>query len=146
MSVDEVRDFARRAHEGQTDKLGRDYFTGHVLPIAELLDEHGPDAVMGGLLHDVIEDTEFTAQDLLELGVPDVVVRAVVSVSKVAGESYDELIARAAADPLGRLVKLADNAHNLASNDLLAATDPDAAARLRVKYETARKQLLDAHE
>lgn len=37
VSVDEVREFARRAHEGQTDKLGRDYFTGHVVPIAELL-------------------------------------------------------------------------------------------------------------
>lgn len=101
---------------------------------------------MGGLLHNVIEDRGYTAPDLFEMGVPDVVVHAVVSVSKVALESYDEFIGGAAPDPLGRLVKLADNAHNLASNDLLAATDPEAATRLWVKYETVRQRLLDAHE
>ena len=48
------------------------------------------------------------------------------------------VIERAAADPLGRLVKLADNALNLESNDALAQTDPETATRLREKYERAR--------
>jgi (p)ppGpp synthase/HD superfamily hydrolase len=142
LTLDDVRALAAHAHEGQTDKLGRDYYSGHLEPIAAALAEHGPLAEMAGLLHDVLEDTDLTAADLLERGVPGDVVRAVESVSKREGESYEELIARAAADPLGRLVKLADNAHNLASNAELARTDPEAAARLRVKYETARRTLL----
>ncbi len=99
---------------------------------------------MAGLLHDVIEDTDLTVDELSDLGVPADVVRAVLSVTKVAGETYDDLISRAAADPLGRVVKLADNQHNLASNAELAVTDPETARRLRDKYDAARKRLLDA--
>lgn len=144
ISVAEARELARRAHAGQADKLGRDYFGVHVSGVAARLEESGEAAVMAGFLHDVLEDTELTAEDLRAAGVPDEVVAAVESVSKVEGRSYDELIARAAADPLGRLVKLADNAQNLADNPLLAAVDPEKAERLRVKYERARETLLAA--
>lgn len=146
ISVDDIRDMARSAHAGQVDKLGRDYFSIHVSSVADRLEPEGELAVMAGLLHDVLEDTELTAQDLLDAGVPADVVRAVESVSKTPGASYDELIARAARDPLGRLVKLADNAQNLADNPLLAAVDPEKATRLRAKYETARATLLAAQE
>lgn len=101
---------------------------------------------MAGLLHDVLEDTPATAGDLLRRGVPPEVVRAVESVSRAAGETYDELIARVAADPLGRIVKLADNAQNLADNPLLARVDREKAAELRQKYGNARATLLAAGE
>jgi len=139
-----VRDFVRQAHAGQTDKQGRDYYLHHLLPISKLLREHGDHAEMAGLLHDVLEDTSVTVEDLIALGVPTNVVRAVESVSKRAGELYEDLIARAAADPLGRLVKLADNEWNLDGLASLAKTDPATAARLKEKYETARGKLLDA--
>lgn len=142
ITVDEVREFVRRAHKNQRDKLGRSYYDGHLAHIAARLAEHGIQAEMAGLLHDILEDTDVTADQLLEMGVPAEVVRAVESVSKRDGESYDELIERSASDPLGRLVKLADNAHNLESNAELAATDPELAARLRTKYATARRRLL----
>lgn len=142
ITLDAVRDLVRRAHAGQVDKQGRDYVTSHLEPIAELLVQHGEDAEMAGLLHDILEDTATTPEDLLAAGVPKHVVRAVESVSKRPGESYDVLIERAAADPLGRLVKLADNAWNLSSNESLAETDPQAAARLKEKYERARTRLL----
>lgn len=101
---------------------------------------------MAGLLHDVIEDTSVTAAELRERGVPEEVIRAVIAVSwgDDPDETYDELIERAAADPLGRLVKLADNALNLESNPMLAKRDPDKAARLRNKYLRARERLLAA--
>lgn len=142
ITVAEVRAIARQAHRGQTDKLGRDYFSAHVTRVAERLEPEGDMAVMAGLLHDVLEDTDLTPADLLAAGVPPEVVRAVESVSKMPGASYDELITRATADPLGRLVKLADNAQNLADNPALAAVDPEKAAKLRIKYETARATLL----
>jgi len=144
ISVDEVREFVRTAHAEQVDKLGRDYFLAHLKPIAAELAPYGANAEMAGLLHDVLEDTTVTGADLLSLGVPAAVVRAVEAVSKRPGERYEMLIERAAADPLGRLVKLADNARNLESNDELARVDPEAAARLKIKYEAARIRLLES--
>lgn len=85
-----------------------------------------------------------TAEQLRGLGIPKNVVRAVESVTKHEGESYEDLIRRSAADPLGRLVKLADNELNLESNSALAANDPDKSARLKAKYEKAREVLLAA--
>lgn len=142
ISLPEVRELIRAAHAGQVDKQGRDYVSSHLEPIAALLSEHGDDAEMAGLLHDILEDTDVTSEDLSAAGVPSRVVRAVESVSKRPGETYDQLIERAATDPLGRLVKLADNSWNLESNAALAQTDPERAAQLRQKYETARERLL----
>lgn len=141
-TVKDVECFVRIAHDGQVDKLGRNYVAHHLRPVAAKLAERGVHAEMAGLLHDILEDTWVTASDLHDLGVPNEVVRAVRAVSKRPGESYDALIARAAADPLGVWVKLADNELNLESNAELAISDPEAAERLRRKYEQAREVLL----
>jgi (p)ppGpp synthase/HD superfamily hydrolase len=139
--MDSVTALARRAHAGQVDKQGRDYFEHHLWPIAASLRPFGEDAVLAGLLHDIVEDTDVTPADLLAAGVPQVVVDAVLAVSRRPEETYPELIARAAAHPLGRLVKLADNYRNLTGLTDLATHDPDAAARLRPRYEQARAVL-----
>ncbi|MEP9413608.1 phosphohydrolase [Gordonia sp. VNQ95] len=143
-TLESVRDLARRAHAGQVDKMGRDYYTAHLEPIAERLAPLGPDAEMAGLLHDILEDTDVTVAELTDFGVPAHVIRAVVAVTKNDGEDYSAAIERAAADPLGRQVKLADNAQNLSGNAALAERDPQTAARLKQKYETARERLLAA--
>jgi transcriptional regulator with XRE-family HTH domain len=142
--VEAAAELARDAHAGQVDKQERDYFTAHLEPIAQSLASFGPAAVMAGYLHDVLEDTEHTVQTLAAYGVPAEVIDAVVAVTKVDGEPYSELIERAAQHPLGRLVKLADNALNIASNPGLAQVDPDRARRmLEQKYLPARARLLD---
>lgn len=140
--VDRARAAAAAAHAGQLDKQGRDYLDAHLAPVAAALEGHPPEVVAAGWLHDVVEDTDWTVEQVAEAFGPDVA-RTVESVTRRADETYDELIERAAADPVGRLVKLADNGVNLANNDALAATDPDTAARLRTKYETARRRLLE---
>jgi (p)ppGpp synthase/HD superfamily hydrolase len=141
MTPDEAADFARRAHAGQVDAQGRDYFEHHLRPIAALLRPFGDEAVIAGVLHDVLEDTAVTAADLRALGLPETVVGAVESVTRRDGEPYEELIGRAGAHPLGRLVKLADNWHNLSSNAELARHHPEKAARLRERYVAARVRL-----
>lgn len=139
-SLDTVIRFASERHAGQQDKLGRDYVEHHLEPIAAKL--RGDDAAeMGGWLHDIVEDTDVTLHELLTRGVPHEVVRAVDSVSRREGEFYEDLITRAAADPLGRRIKLADNELNRESNAALAKTDPKAAARLLRKYNRAHQQL-----
>lgn len=144
-TVEDAHRLASTAHRGQTDKQGRPYYEGHLLPIAEEVASLGPQAVMAALLHDVIEDTHMTEAHLLTLGVPDDVVRAVASVTKRDGESYEALISRSCADPLGVHIKLADNAHNIRSNPALAVNDlAKAESLLNDKYLPARDRLIAA--
>lgn len=141
--IDRARAAAAAAHAGQLDKQGRDYVEAHLEPVAEALTAHQPEVVAAGWLHDIVEDTDWTVERVAEEFGPEVA-RAVDAVTRRADETYDELIERAASDPLGRLVKLADNSVNLAANESLAVSDPETAARLRAKYETARRRLLES--
>src|SRR3954470_18282599 len=54
-TVPDAHLLALRAHEGQVDRQGRDYYLAHLLPIAEALRRYGPDAQMAGVLHNVVE-------------------------------------------------------------------------------------------
>lgn len=135
------------AHNGQVDKAGQPYID-HVRAVAEALEPHGQLAVAAGWLHDVVEDTDYTLDDLRRLDMPAAVVSAVDSVTRREGEPYMDMIRRAAADPLGRLVKLADNAHN-SSEERMAALDlihPEMAPALRKRYAKAREILLTADQ
>jgi (p)ppGpp synthase/HD superfamily hydrolase len=138
-TVDHARELAIAAHQGQVDKAGKPYIE-HPRTVAELLAPHGELAVMAGWLHDVVEDTPISLEQLRELGFPPEVVAAVDSVTWRDGESYEDLIRRAAADPVGRLVKLADNATN-SDEARLALLDVKTADRLRRKYARAREIL-----
>ena len=136
------------------DEQGRDYYLAHLLPIAEALRPYGPNAEMAGVLHDIVEDTRdhadparrYDLDRLRTLGVPEIVVEAIDAVTRRPGEPYiSGLIYRSAAHPLGRLVKLADNKHNLAASDELARSNPDRARSLREgRYRPARRILLAA--
>ncbi|CAL9589080.1 hypothetical protein SUDANB121_05218 [Nocardiopsis dassonvillei] len=139
LTLDQASELAARAHAGQVDRAGRPY-TEHVFAVRDLLVGRGEHAQIAGVLHDVLEDTGITADDLRARGCPEEAVRAVLAVSRRPGEAYDDLIARAAADPLGRLVKLADNAHN-SDEARLAALPAAQAERLRAKYARARAVL-----
>lgn len=145
-SVADADALAEHAHHGQVDKAGNPYID-HPRAVADLLRKAGgsDNAVMAALLHDVVEDTDVSLDQLRALGYPGEVVNAVDSVSRREDETYMELIHRAAANPLGRLIKLADNANN-SDPARLALLDPEQAARLREKYAKARAVLLAAEE
>lgn len=138
-TVEDAQALATFAHEGQVDKAGNPYIE-HPRAVAELLEPHGEHAVMAGWLHDVVEDTDVTLDRLTAMGFPPEVVSAVDSVTHREGESCDDLIARAAADPLGRLVKLADNTSNM-DPARLALLDQETRERLTKKYARAREVL-----
>ena len=65
---------ATEAHKGQFDKAGVDYVE-HPIYVASQVDSEEEKAV--ALLHDVIEDSPFTAEELLLAGLPETVVTAV---------------------------------------------------------------------
>jgi (p)ppGpp synthase/HD superfamily hydrolase len=91
------------------------------------------------VLHDVIEDTSVTAEDLREQGIPDRVIEAVVALTHREEDSYEAYVEALAPNPLARQVKLADLADNLATN---LAMPPTPATNARIaRYEAAIKSL-----
>nr|WP_248628950.1 HD domain-containing protein [Enterococcus cecorum] len=123
---------AKDAHKGQVDKAGVDYIQ-HPLFVASLVE--GELAKTVALLHDVVEDSDWTLEDLRKEGLPEEVVQAVGILTKKRNEKYEEYILRVKQNPLARQVKLADLKHNSDLSRLANVTDRD---RKRVaKYQKA---------
>lgn len=141
-TVEEVDAFAAAAHAGQVDKIGVPYIE-HVRAVAAGLAPFGDELVMAGLLHDVIEDTDVTAAQLLATGVPLRVVGIVKDVTNQPGVPYEEKIHRITSSRDATLVKIADNAHN-SHPDRAAQLPDDKRARLATKYRAARDVLWGA--
>ena len=129
--------FAREKHRGQTDKAGMPYID-HPIRVAEHC--ASPEAKVVALLHDVIEDTDTTADSLRMEGFPDAIVEAVLAVTRRKGESYEDYIRRAVLNPIGREVKKADLEDNMDVRRLNELTDHDI-ERLR-KYHRAWRFLM----
>lgn len=124
---------ATSAHDGQVDKSGRPYI-GHPLRVmASVTGEHEQ---MAAVLHDVIEDTAVTADDLTARGCPAVVVDAVVALSHLPDEPQEDYLRRVAANPLALSVKRADIGDNL-SPTRMACLDEATQDRLKAKYARA---------
>ncbi|MEI5032425.1 HD domain-containing protein [Streptomyces sp. S1A(2023)] len=145
MNVADVDALASAVHAGQFDKIGVPYIE-HVRAVAAGLAPFGDELVMAGLLHDVIEDTDWTADRLRAAGVPDHVVALVEAVTNERGVPYEEKVARITGQ--GRdavLLKVADNAHN-SHPDRAAQLPEERRARLAAKYRAARDILWPAVE
>lgn len=121
------------AHRGQKDKAGADYI-GHPRRVAARLSD--PREVSAAWLHDVIEDCEISAQDLLDAGISEGVVDAVVLLTRtkeVGGDDYYRAIRR---NPIALAVKLADIADNT-DEVRVRQVPPDERERLAEKYRHA---------
>jgi (p)ppGpp synthase/HD superfamily hydrolase len=125
---------AFNAHSGQRDKAGRDYF-GHVERVAARV--HTDDEKAVAYLHDTIEDTELTEETLVELGIPQRLVDAVVLLSRNRWRTKAGYYAAVRSDPLSLKVKLADVADN-SDPARLALLDEKTRERLTAKYAEAR--------
>ena len=113
---------ATKAHRGQFDKAGIDYIE-HPIFVASQVDSEEEKAV--ALLHDVIEDSSVTAEELLNAGLPETVVTAVQILSKKKGQDYQTYLKTVKSNPLARAVKLADLKHNSDLLRLETITDKD---------------------
>lgn len=125
---------ARQAHEGQVDKSGQPYI-GHPQRVADRVQGDVPKAV--AWLHDVIEDTDLTKDDLLtKIGFPREIVDAVVALTHLPNEPNMMYWGRVRANQVARVVKRADIADNT-DPARLAALDPATRERLTRKYTQA---------
>ena len=119
---------ACEAHFGQFDK-GGSFFILHPMHIACQFNEEM--LVAAAFLHDVIEDSELTENDLLSRGVPQDVVDIVSELTRKEGEKYFDYIERVSLNPNAAKIKLADLRHNSDLSRLPHVSDRDRGRQKR---------------
>ncbi|MFP0198390.1 HD domain-containing protein [Pseudomonas sp. PHC1] len=123
---------AATAHAGQVDKGGAPYI---LHPLKVMLRMSSLEERIVAVLHDVVEDCGISLEDLRKEGFSEAVLSAIESVTKMPGESYEDFVERAAQNPIGRVVKLADLEEN---SDLSRIASPSWEDLERVeKYRRA---------
>jgi (p)ppGpp synthase/HD superfamily hydrolase len=108
--IEEAIRIAVEAHRGQRDRGGAPYI---LHPLRMMVRVQTDAERMAAVLHDVVEDTAWTLDDLRARGFPDEVLRAVDALTRREGETYEAFVERAAADSVARRVKIADLEDNL---------------------------------
>ena len=101
---------AAQAHLGQRDKGGAPYI---LHPLRMMMRMESEDAMMAAVLHDVVEDSDWTLEQLRAEGFSEDVLQAVDCLTRRDDESYDEFVARAQANAIARRVKIADLEDNM---------------------------------
>ena len=126
------------AHRDQIDKSGMPYVF-HPFHLAEQMDTE--ESTIVALLHDIVEDTDYTLQDLKALGFPSNVIDALALMTHDPRVPYMEYVKGISANPLATKVKLADLRHN---SDLSRLDSVDEKALSRVKKYAAAIELLES--
>ncbi len=111
-------------HCGQVDKAGKPYIS-HLLRVANKFKDKKKYIV--SILHDIIEDTDITAEYLLNEGFPKEIVDAIVALTRQPDELYPDFINRCSLNKIGRQVKIRDLEDNMDITRLtkLSKTDVD---------------------
>jgi len=144
-------EIAKSAHEGQVDKAGKPYFE-HVQTVSELAseiilgwneeyDDFLYQAKIVGYLHDVVEDTSHTIDDLWKFQVPTDCILAIETLTKSKGQDYNDYLSKVKLDKLATVVKIADLTHNSDLSRLDNVTPADLVQH--DKYIKAIKFLTD---
>lgn len=118
------------AHRNQTDKSGLPYVF-HPFHVAEQMPDE--ETTIVALLHDVIEDTAYTIDDLRKMGFSEEVLDALDLMTHDKNVPYMEYVAKISENEIARTVKLADLRHN---SDLTRLDEIDDKARNRIEKYT----------
>lgn len=97
------------AHRDQLDKSGMPYVF-HPFHLAEQMDTE--EKVVVALLHDVVEDTDYTIEDLSEMGFGKEIIDAITLLTHAPDVEYMDYVRNIKKNPIAKAVKLADLAHN----------------------------------
>ncbi len=131
-------EIATEAHKGQFDKAGNEYI-GHPLRVMEM--GRTEDEKIVGVLHDLVEDTDWTFEMLEAEGFAPEIIAALKCVTKLSeNENYDAFIERVRKNPLATAVKINDLTDNMDIRRLPYLSDKDV-KRLK-KYLKAYKKLI----
>ena len=114
---------AAQAHQDQDDKAGAPYI---LHPLRMMLRMSSETEMMAAILHDVVEDTDWTLDKLRQAGFSEEVVQAVECLTQRDHETYDEFITRVRTNAIASKVKLADLEDNMDMRRLRTLTAKDA--------------------
>ncbi len=133
LDLNKIEQLARSAHQGQYRRDGQTPYVTHPERVAGRVNDPREKAV--AWLHDVLEDTPLTADDLAREGVPPDVIEAVRLLTKSADADYHDYLRRIRANDLARTVKI---------NDMLDNLSDGPRERQIVKYARGLLILFDA--
>jgi (p)ppGpp synthase/HD superfamily hydrolase len=143
-TLEKAVEIGARAHAGQVDKAGAPYL---LHPLRSMLAMSTTEERIVAVLHDVVEDTPVTFDDLRAEGFSETVVEAVAAVTKLdseigkSWEHYEAFVLRAASNPTARRVKLADLRDN---SDLSRIANPSEKDHARVAMYRRAIALLES--
>ncbi|KAA8735105.1 bifunctional (p)ppGpp synthetase/guanosine-3',5'-bis(diphosphate) 3'-pyrophosphohydrolase [Acinetobacter qingfengensis] len=109
-------------HQQQVDKAGQPYI---LHPLNVMRQVQSTDAKIVAVLHDILEDTEITVNDLIQMGFQAHVVTAIIALTKRSDENRFKAAQRTKLNPLACEVKLADLQHNMQLSRLKIITNKD---------------------
>ena len=134
----EALKIADKAHKNQVDKGGAPYIH-HVIEVAKNF-EYEYD-IACALLHDVIEDSDYTIEDIINAGLPNSMAKTLDLLTRKKDESYIDYIKRIKTDELATQIKIADILHNMDITRIPNATIGDYTRQ--EKYRKALDYLKD---
>jgi (p)ppGpp synthase/HD superfamily hydrolase len=129
-------DIASAAHLGQLDKAGEPYILHPLRVMLKLYPDE--EAMIVGVLHDVIEDTEVTLRNIELAGYGDKIIQALDAITRREDEVYTDFILRVSGNALATKVKIADILDNL---DPARPLQENERKRLRKRYNWALQAL-----
>ena len=139
MNLERAIQIAVEAHAGAKDRGGKAYI---LHPISVMMRCETDEEKIVAILHDVVEDTDWTFDSLREEGFTETVIEALKTVTKHSeDEDYDEFVQRSLKNEIGRKVKIADLRENLDVTRIGELTDKDL-ERIN-KYKRALKTLTE---
>ena len=109
-TLEKAISLATEAHKGQKDKNGAPYI---LHPLRVMARVQSDTEKIAAVLHDVIEDTDYTIENLREKGYSKEVLEAIDCLTKRDGEDYDEYLNRSMLNPIAQKVKIADLENNM---------------------------------
>lgn len=127
----------KQAHANQTDKSGKPYYL-HPVHVAEQMQDEA--TTIAALLHDVVEDTSVTLQDLQNEGFAPEIIEAIGLLTHKKEVPYFTYVENLKNNPIARAVKIADLTHNSDLSRLPLKTEKDIA-----RFEKYQKALQILH-
>jgi (p)ppGpp synthase/HD superfamily hydrolase len=127
---------AIKAHAGQVDKAGQSYI---LHPLRVMLKFQAEEEMIAAVMHDVIEDSELSLEELSKHGFSEMVTEAIDSLTKRKGEEYESFIMRVSENTLATKIKIEDIKDNMDLTRLNEVAEKDL-DRIK-KYHRALRML-----
>lgn len=122
--LDKAIALAAEKFQGVFDKGGRPYIL-HCLWVMDRVRHLGDDFMIIAVLHDIIEDTDVTVQDLIDMKFNPIVITAIDMLTKKPGQTYPEYIELVKGNYITKEIKLRDIEHNSKITRLKGIRDKD---------------------